>query len=579
MISRVSPKISTLATAVVLLTVSLPVSQATAQVNPLESVVEALSVENPLLMKTGITQALEAGKIGGQKFYDVPGMKAFYEARDYESAWLENSFLRQRKSEALLEAFEASWKHGLNPENYHITEIKRLMDEAKGAERFELDLVLSDALVRYGRDLTSMRVNPKSIGQRSKYWRAPLRAIDILDHVATNTDAKSALEGLAPQGKLYKALQKELAHLYKTPDTNPDLQNIYIKGFLKPGSSHKAVLKVRERMGFNPSAAIEGAYYYDDQLAQAVMSFQKAHGLTPDGIVGQHTIKLMNMSRNDRINQVLVNLERLRWVEPNKPSRYIMVNVPAAVLWAVEDNKVKLEMPVVVGRAKRPTNIFTTQITGIRFNPTWTVPPTIKRDDYLPKLQKDPYYLSDRGIELVDSDNMTVDPGLVDWNNKTWAEVNGMRMVQGSGAGNPLGLVRMIMNNPFNIYLHDTPTKSYFKRANRALSSGCVRMEDAQAVADFVLAKNDGWTAARREKIIARGKMSEVRAQEPLPVYILYQTVWLGDRGQIVYGPDLYGHDDKLLKVLTNMDGIVFPVDEPTKTAQLTGGSPSSGVD
>jgi len=579
MISRVSPKIASLMLAASLGFAPLSVGQANAQVNPIESVVEALSVENPLLMKTGITQALEDGKLGDQKFYDVPGMKAFYEARDYESAWLESAFLRQRKSEALLKAFEDSWKHGLNPENYHIAEIKRLMDEAKGAERFQLDLLLSDALVRYGRDLTSMRVEPRSIGQLSKYWRQPLRAIDILDHVATNADAGAALDGLAPQGKLYKALQKELARLYKTPDTNPDLQNIYIKGFVKPGSSHKAVLKIRERMGFNPSAAIEGAYYYDDELAQAVMAFQKAHGLTPDGIVGQHTVKLMNMSRDDRINQVLVNLERLRWVEPNKPSRYIMVNVPAAVLWAVEDNKVALEMPVVVGRKKRPTNIFTTQITGIRFNPTWTVPPTIKRDDYLPKLQKDPYYLSDRGIELVDPNNMTVDPGLVDWNNKTWSEVNQMRMVQGSGSGNPLGLVRMIMNNPYNIYLHDTPTKTYFKRANRALSSGCVRMQDAQAVADFVLAKNDNWSAARREKIIARGKMAEVRAQEPLPVYILYQTVWLGERGQIVYGPDMYGHDNKLLKLLTKMNGIVFPADDQTKTAQLSWNSPPAGVD
>lgn len=546
--------------------------------NPLESVVEALSVENPLLIKTGITQALEAGRLGNQKFYDTPGMKAFYEARDYESVWLESSFLRQKKSEMLLKAFEESWQHGLNPENYHVSEIKRVMKEVKGAERFQLDLLLSDALVRYGRDLSGMRVNPRSIGQRSKYWRQPLRAIDILDHVANNSSTQAALEGLAPQGKLYRSLQKELVRLYKTPDTNPDLQNIRINGFLKPGSSHKAVLKIRERMGFNPSNAMEGAYFYDDQLAKAVMSFQKAHGLTPDGIVGRHTIKLMNMTRDDRINQVLVNLERLRWVEPNKPDRYIMVNVPAAILWAVENNKVKLEMPVVVGREKRPTNIFTTQITGIRFNPTWTVPPTIKRDDYLPKLQEDPYYLSDRGIELMDG-KMTVDPGLVDWNNKTWSEVNDMRMVQGSGANNPLGLVRMIMDNPFNIYLHDTPTKSYFKRANRALSSGCIRMQDAQAVADFVLARNEGWSEARREKIIAKGRMAEVRAQEPLPVYILYQTVWLGDRGQIVYGPDIYAHDRKLLKVLTNMDGVVFPAEDQTKTAQLSWISPASGVD
>ncbi|HPF78961.1 MAG TPA: L,D-transpeptidase family protein [Alphaproteobacteria bacterium] len=568
-----------LAFCIVIAAAAMPFGKASAQLNPPDNIADTLGVENLLLVKAGITQALEVGRVGKLTFHDGPGMKAFYEARGYESAWLQSSFLRQQKAEALVEAFENSWKHGLNPASYHVEEIKRLMSETQGAERFELDLVLSDALVRYGRDLTGMRVNPKAIGQRSKYWREPLRGIDILDHVANASDARSALAGLAPQGNLYKKLQRELISLYNTPAEDPDTQIIRLTGLLRPGNSHKAILKIRQRMGFDPAKAPQGAYYYDDELAQAVMSFQKAHGLTPDAIIGAHTIKLMNMTRDDRINQVLVNLERLRWMEPNKPDRYIMVNVPAAILWAVEDGRVKIEMPVVVGREERPTNIFTTEITGVRFNPTWTVPPTIKRDDYLPKLREDPYYLSDRGIELMDG-NMTVDPGLVDWNEKTWSEVNQMRMVQGSGANNPLGLVRVIMNNPFNIYLHDTPTKSYFKRSNRALSSGCIRLQDAQKVADFILSHNDNWSQERKEQILAKGKQVEVAAQDPLPVYILYQTVWLGDREQIVYGPDLYGEDRKLLKALTDIGGVVFPADDKSiKTAQINDISPAAGVD
>ncbi len=550
-----------------------------AQVSFVESAAEILGVENPLLIKAGITQALEVGRVGKYKFYDTPGMKAFYEARAYESVWLQSSFLRQRKAETLVKIFEESWKHGLNPASYRLDEIKRLMGETKGAERFQLDLLLSDSLVRYGRDLTGMRVNPRAIGQRSKYWRQPLRAIDILDHVANVSDTSGALKGLAPQGKLYKKLQRALVELYKTPAEDSDTQTIRLSGLLKPGGSHKSILKIRERMGFQAAQAPQGAYYYDDQLAQAVMAFQKARGLKPDAIIGSHTIKLMNMTRDDRINQVLVNLERLRWVEPNKPDRYIMVNVPAAVLWAVDGGKVKIEMPVVVGRKKRPTKIFTTEITGVRFNPTWTVPPTIKRDDYLPKLRENPYYLSDRGIELMDG-KMTVDPGSIDWNEKTWSEVNQMRMVQGSGRRNPLGLVRVIMNNPYNIYLHDTPNKSYFKRSNRALSSGCVRMEDAQKIADFILAPNDNFSNEKRDRILAKGRQTEVWAQKPLPVYILYQTVWLGARGQIVYGPDLYGSDGKLLRELKKIDGVVFPVaGDLTKTAQISSISPAAGVD
>ena len=551
-----------------------------AQTSPIESIEETLGVENLLLIKASISQALEVGRLGNHKFYDPPGMKAFYQSREFESVWLESSFFKQRKAESLLAAFEDSWKHGLNPNNYFIKDIRRLMDEAKGAERFQLDLLLSDALVRYGRDLSGMRVEPRSIGQLSKYWRQPLRGIDILDHVANSSDASKALEIMAPQGALYKSLQKELVRLYITPPEDSDTAHIYLSGLIRPGDSHKAILKVRERLGFNPDTALQGAYYYDDELAQAVMTFQKDSGLTPDGIIGSQTVKVMNMTRNDRINQILVNLERLRWVEPNKPSRYVMVNVPAAILWAVENNNVVLEMPVVVGRPKRPTNIFTTEITGIRFNPTWTVPPTIKKEDYLPKLQEDPYYLFDRGIELIDSENMTVDPGMINWSEKTWKEVNAMRMVQGSGSSNPLGLVRVIMNNPYNIYLHDTPTKSYFARSNRALSSGCVRMAEPLKFADFVLEKNDGWSAGRRDKLLARGRQADIPVEHPLPVYILYQTVWLGDRGQIVYGRDLYNHDATLLKELRKIGGLVFPVKaEDTQTAYLNGISPAAGID
>lgn len=164
----------------------------------------------------------------------------------------------------------------------------------------------------------------------------------------------------------------------------------------------------------------------------------------------------------------------------------------------------------------------------------------------------------------------SIDPGTIDWQNKTWAEVNAMRMVQGSSNTNPLGRVRFLMNNPFNIYLHDTTTKSYFKRADRALSSGCIRLKKPIELSDFVLQPNADWSAEKRDAILKKGKMREVYAQEPLPVYILYQTVWLGARDQIIYGADIYGHDAKLLKALSQLDGMAkpMPADDPVQSAQ-----------
>lgn len=532
--------------------------------------VEAI-VEVSFAIPEAMAQAFETGEIDDIKLVDPKALKDFYAANEYRIFWQQQSFLNlgTAKYQPLIEAFENAWQHGLNTENYHLATIRRLQYSDDETDRLKLDLILTDALVKYGRDLSGMRVEPRAIGQRAKYWRAPLLAADVLGFVQENTDVGAVIKGVEPSGELYKALQKELVALYKTNPEASEFRAISVDGLLKPGTSNKAVLSVRERLGYDSNTAPQGAYFYDDQLAQAVMAFQQGQGVKPDGIIGPQTVKLMNITRDDRIHQILVNLERLRWVEPNKPERYVMVNVPSATLWAVDGDKVALEMPVVVGRPKRATNIFSTQITGIRFNPRWTVPPTIKRDDYLPKLREDPYYLTDRGIELVDKDNMTVDPGLINWQEKTWAEVNQMRMVQGSGHANPLGLVRVIMENPFNIYLHDTPTKSYFKRSNRALSSGCVRMMHPQDFADFVLEPNDNWSKERKEQILAAGKERNIWAHKPLPVYILYQTVWLGDKGQIVYGQDIYDHDYKLLKELNKIDALpVSQQGEVTMSAQ-----------
>ncbi len=528
---------------------------------------QPVELESPVLTESGLTTALDMGYVANVKFFDTPGMRAFYESRNFKPVWIQNIFYKNKNIQPILIAFEQSWEHGLNPNKYNVEKIRGLMETAKGGERYQLDLIISDALVRYGRDMSAMRVDPKRIGQRSQYWRKPLRAIDTLDYVSSHPDMAEALDSLAPKGKLYTTLQSELKRLYKMPAKGENGAQVNITRALSPGTTDKAVLSVRQRMGFDAQANQDANYFYDDDLAAAVMAFQKSHGLKQDGIVGKQTVALMNISREKQLKQVLANLERLRWVEQNKPRKYIMVNVPSAMLWAVQDGDVKIEMPVVVGRQERATNIFTTQVDGIRFNPTWTVPPTIKKDDYLPKLRKNPYYLSDRGIEIMKG-SKTVDPGLIDWKNKTWSEVNAMRMVQGSGVNNPLGRIRFLMNNPFNIYLHDTPNKKYFSRADRALSSGCVRLERPIELADFVLEDNKVWSAEKRDAILGTGKLREVYAENKMPVYILYQTVWLGANNQIVYGADIYGHDDTLIEALTEINGIAEPVQgNATQTA------------
>ena len=503
-------------------------------------------------LSAGIDAALKAGRVGKASFYDAPGMRAFYTAHGGEPVWVEPNSRSQDRAESILEVLEDSWTQGLNPENYRVVRLRELLDDPLQMNGYELELLLSDAMVRYGRDLTGMRVDPRSIGQKSSYWRQPLRGQEILDYVSSQSRVDAALHQLEPQSAVYEALRDELVRLLRQTD-DEDFAPIKMKGTLYPGEENKAVPDIRRRLGLSGSSAA-----YDDRTARKVMEFQREHGLEPDGVLGPQTVNALNTSLQDKIDQVLVNLERLRWSPDEKPERYVLVNIPAARLWAVEDGRTKLEMPVIVGKEKRKTVSFKASITGIRFNPTWTVPTTIKREDMLPKLQEDPAYLSKRGIELRRGKE-SIDPTSIDWSSVTSKDLNEMQMVQEPGRNNPLGRIRVIMPNPYDIYLHDTNDQTLFNRANRTLSSGCIRVSDPYALADFIMDKNNWWSHAERDAILASGHLTELNAKNPIPVYILYQTMWKDDRGRLVYGYDIYGEDRTLLRELKKIDGIFIP--------------------
>jgi murein L,D-transpeptidase YcbB/YkuD len=195
------------------------------------------------------------------------------------------------------------------------------------------------------------------------------------------------------------------------------------------------------------------------------------------------------------------------------------------------------------------------QIEGVRFNPNWTVPPTIKRKDYLPKLKDDPSYLSQKGIQLVKA-GRTIDPQEIDWADLSAQELSQIRMVQPPGEKNALGQYRVLMPNPHNIYLHDTNQKSAFDEVDRAISSGCVRLSDPKRLAEFLVSPEPKWTKERLEATVSSGKMRDVRISDSIPVYLFYYTVWLDTRGDVVFGSDIYGRDSKLLALLKDQNGL-----------------------
>ncbi len=503
-----------------------------------------------------LSKALDAGEVDSLNFKNTSAMKFFYTGRNGKTVWIDSHGEDHVRAASVLNVLEKAGSHGLNPELYHVNEIRRLLSAENPSAKVQLELLVSDAVIRYVQDINGFHLPAKAIRQEASFWKAPEEAGSALAVVAASNDIEETLESYAPQDFLYKRLREDLVALANSPEGDSVIVSFGGEA-LRPGELHRNVARLRARMGVDYDPAYGTERKYDDRLAKSVMDFQRENGLVADGVIGPKTLDILNRSPRDKMEQIVANMERLRWINTDKPDRYILVNIPSATLWAIDHGNVALEMPVIVGRPERPTKSFTTGISGVRFNPKWTVPPTIKVQDFLPKLVEDPAYLQGRGIEvsaLIDGERQILDSSAIDWANITRRDLAQLRMVQGAGENNALGQIRVLMDNPYDIYLHDTNMPEYFKKTERTLSSGCIRLSDPEAVAEFILKDNEGWSKTRMEKILSSGRTTEIPVTTKIPVYIVYQTIWLDDQDHLVYGPDVYKLDHQLIGTMVSLN-------------------------
>lgn len=505
---------------------------------------------------------------------DQAALENFYAQRNGEPFWLNRNRLN-KQAVTMIQAIQNAWTHGLNPESYHWSRIvgltgpkvrsgKKIPLEADSLMHFEL--MLTDSFVRYVRDLSGMRVKASALGLEVGHWRQRPDVPSVLALLNTDEDLEKILRSVEPQGATYKALQTELIKIVGkwTDDPASRLEPVRISKILSPGKSHAEVPKLRLRMGLPEVKEKDLRLIYDAALVEAVQKFQSEKGLKSDGVIGAKTLFILNQSLKDKILQLIVNLERLRWTPAESSAKVIMVNLPSATLWALENGQVKLEMPVIVGRPKRATLSFRTEVTGVRFNPDWTVPPTIQKEDILPKLIDDPGYLVDKGMEIYQgygAEAQTLDPMTTDWAAMTSEEYRALRLVQIPGSHNPLGRIRILMPNRHNIYLHDTNDRKLFNRSDRAQSSGCIRLQEPEKLANFILSTREGWSEDKMKANLKSKKTRDIMIPQTIPVYLLYYTAWIGPQGQVVFGEDIYSHDKKLLQALEKNNGIYIPSD------------------
>jgi L,D-transpeptidase YcbB len=313
---------------------------------------------------------------------------------------------------------------------------------------------------------------------------------------------------------------------------------------LRRGTREASVVELRERLAISgdldPNARAVENDIYDSYLEEAVRRFQARHGLTIDGIVHEATFDAMNVPAATRRDQLKVNIERLKSLTGNLGPRYVVCNIPAARIEAIERDVAVLRHTGVVGKPDRPSPEIDSKIIEINFNPYWTVPASIVRKDLIPRMQDQPDYLTKNHIRILDAAHRELQPSQINWYSE---DATNYTFKQDPGSQNSLGSIRINFPSAYGVYMHDTPLKNLFGDDFRFHSSGCVRVQNVRQLVVWLLDETKGWSATDIERAIKSGETKTARLAKPVPLHWVYVTAWSGADGVVQFREDIYGHD------------------------------------
>lgn len=520
---------------------------------------------------------------------DLPRLRRFYAARGFAPLWLSGNgggATLSSAAAATAQTFQAAADDGLEPQAYHADALSGLATAggagdvmAGGAgdateRRLALELLLTDGLLRYAHDVRAGRVTPQRISRDLDIDPPVVDAAAAAVGVATAADPAAALAALGSANPDYRGLRRLLGQLRQTGRAGgwPAVPAFRGKSRLVLGDSDPAVPALRDRLAASGEYAgprNSKATAYDAPLKAAVARFQARHGLEADGVLNAATLAEINVPVAARIEQVLANLERARWLPDSFGPRHIRVNAADFRLTAVTEGQPSRSMRVVVGTKQRRTPVLASAISSVVLNPTWTMPPRLAKEDYLPKLLKNPGYLAEHGFTVYSgwgAGAQTVDVRKINWKN-VGSGIGGLKLRQEPGPQNALGRIKFNIDNDFDVYLHDTPSRDKFARSMRALSSGCVRLGEPMALADFVFADVPEWGEPQRQATLDSLKTRFITLKQPIPVYILYQTVWVDDDGAAQFRPDVYERDGELNAAVARVAASAGQTTGPTRVA------------
>ena len=472
----------------------------------------------------------------------------FYAKRYFKPFWygeLENT-------QKLLEAIEKSVFHGLPKSKYSFS------DKISSLNAYEFEIAAMKSFLVLISDLNSGILQPNEVDESISVYPTEISDEEIYTILSLkenrDLNVMRFIYSFAPKDLEYNKLRNELNRLREVITKSGWGEPVPQGKFLGYNLNHPNVGKLRVRlfkMGY--LAFNSGSTLFDGELKSAIQLFQADHGLNDDGVAGDFTLQAINISPKTRLIQVLVNLERIRWNDFTRKSKHILVNQPNFQAYLFENDMVTWQSRVVIGLPEHQTQEFSDVMTHLIINPVWHVPRSISIDEYLPIIQENPNFLDDNDMSLiVRGTNQAIDPKLIDMNQ---FDPNNFPFLikQNPSNINALGVVKFMFPNRFNIYMHDTPMKELFFKDERTFSHGCVRVQDPFQFAFNLLSYQEEEPQKKFQKVLLSKEESQINFKEPIPVSLIYRTVFFGNYGQPQYRSDIYGRDAAVFMALEDV--------------------------
>jgi L,D-transpeptidase YcbB len=511
-----------------------------------------------------------SGNLSDLRWPDFSDYKAslasFYGATDYAPAWIAAD-RPTPQAVAMIELFKASWKRGLEPDDYDASRwdarIQALKAGSGDPARF--DAALSVCTMRFVSDLRIGRVNPRHFDfglsvEEKKYDLARF----LRDQLLPAPDLAALFDTVEPPWGGYRRTEAALGRYVELARAGDGPTLPSPAKAIRPGQTYAGSTLLYQRLallGDLPEGATPPADgIYAGALVEGVKRFQRRHGLDDDGRLGAETVRQLNVPLSDRVRQLQLALERWRWLPAEFSAPPIVVNIPDFRLRAVDkDGQVVLNMRVVVGKAMRTeTPVFSDTMTYVVLRPYWNVPPSIRRGEIVPAIQRDRSYVAKKGFEVTTNDGKVVTDGVISDDVLAKLKAGTLAVRQKPGPGNALGLVKLIFPNDFNVYLHSTPAAAVFAKSRRDFSHGCIRVEKPAELAAWALRNNPDWSLERVQTAMQSGPDDvTVNLVKPVPVFIVYATALAYENGEVHFYDDLYGYDASLAKALAK--GYPYP--------------------